>query len=238
MAFSFIEWTEFTWNPVHGCTPLSSGCLNCYAASMANRLGGRYGYPADDPFRVTLRPDRLEEPLGLTKPRLIFVCSMADLLHEDVPTSYIQEVVDVMRSTPHHTYQVLTKRSERLSELESVIDWPANVWLGVTVEEARYQFRIDHLRATSAKIKFLSLEPLLGPLPDLNLDQISWVVAGGEAGTRFRAVDPDWIRDVRDQCLATGGDTAFFFKRHGGRRPKEAGRILDGRTWDQMPVTV
>ncbi|MBF0620920.1 MAG: phage Gp37/Gp68 family protein [Magnetococcales bacterium] len=236
MAKTKIEWTELTWNPVTGCTKYSSGCDNCYAFAMARRLQGRYGYPVDDPFRVTLRPNRLDQPLDWKKSGLVFVCSMADLFHKDVPTEYILQVIDVMRRADHHIFQVLTKRAHRLGEIEQMIEWPDNVWLGVTVESSKYQRRIDYLRFTTASVKFLSIEPLLGAMHDLDLDGIDWVIVGGEVGTRSRPVKAEWVTDIRDQCQAAG--TPFFFKQWGGRKPKVAGRMLEGVTWDEMPQQV
>ena len=235
MAKSIIPWTDYTWNPITGCEKFTDGCDNCYAFSMARRLRGRYGYPFDDPFRVTLRPERLDQPLEWKNHGKVFVCSMSDILHQDVPTEYILKMMDVARQADHHIFQVLTKRAHRLQELESVIDWPSNVWLGVTVESNRYLRRIDHLRATTAHVKFLSIEPLLEPIPNLNLDGIDWVISGGEAGTRSRPMTPEWVTEIRDQCQTTG--TPFHFKRWGGRKPKKAGRLLDGRTWDEFPIT-
>ncbi|MGQ9874488.1 MAG: DUF5131 family protein [Chloroflexus sp.] len=236
MATSKIEWTEATWNPLTGCTKISPGCKHCYAERMALRLRAMGVEKYRNGFTLTLHPDVLEEPLTWKKPRMIFVNSMSDLFHKDVPLAFIQQVFDVMRRASWHQFQVLTKRAERLSELAPVIDWPTNVWMGVSVEHAGYTFRIDHLRQTNAHIKFLSLEPLLGPLPDLNLDDIDWVIVGGESGPHARPMQAAWVRDIRDQCIRAG--VPFFFKQWGGPVKKRTGRLLDGRTWDEWPGNV
>ncbi len=239
-----IEWTEATWNPVAGCTILSPGCTNCYAMRMAHRLelmgqpkysqitrksGGRAKWNG----RIKLDWETLDLPKKWKIGRLIFVNSMSDLFHEDVPLQFIQAVFEVMRQTPQHTYQVLTKRAERLEELSTELRWSANIWMGVSVENVDYKYRIDHLRRVPSVVRFLSLEPLLGPLGDLNLDGIHWAIAGGESGPNARPVDPNWIREIRDSCVSEG--VAFHFKQWGGRNKKRAGRILDGRTWDDLP---
>ncbi|MGQ9479788.1 DUF5131 family protein [Chloroflexus sp.] len=236
MATSKIEWTEATWNPLTGCTKISPGCKHCYAERMALRLRAMGVEKYRNGFTLTLHPDVLEEPLTWKKPRMIFVNSMSDLFHKDVPLAFIHQVFDVMRRASWHQFQVLTKRAERLSELAPVIDWPKNVWMGVSVEHAGYTFRIDHLRQTNAHIKFLSLEPLLGPLPDLNLDDIDWVIVGGESGPHVRPMQAAWVRDIRDQCIRAG--VPFFFKQWGGPVKKRTGRLLDGRTWDEWPSNV
>lgn len=230
---SEIEWTESTWNPVTGCTKVSPGCKHCYAERMAERLQamGQPNYAHG--FRLTLQPHMLELPLQWKKPQTIFVNSMSDLFHEGVPYEYIQQVFDVMARAHWHRFQVLTKRGERLADLGPRLPWPPNVWMGVSVETEKYRWRIDALRATDAQIKFLSLEPLLGPLHDLDLDRIDWVIVGGESGPKARAVDPDWVTDLRDQCRRAG--VPFFFKQWGGRNKKQAGRLLQGRIWNQMP---
>lgn len=230
---SRIEWTESTWNPVTGCTKISAGCLNCYAERMAKRLHAMGNDNYRNGFQVTLHPHVLEKPLKWKQPQMIFVNSMSDLFHEKVPLEFIQQVFDVMRKASWHRFQVLTKRSERLLDLSQSIDWPENVWMGVTVENADCVYRIEHLRNTGAFIKFLSLEPLLGPLKSINLASIDWVIVGGESGPGARPIDPDWVRDIRDQCIDT--KTPFFFKQWGGVNKKKNGRTLDGRTWDQMP---
>jgi len=230
---SAIEWTESTWNPVTGCTKISSGCLNCYAERMAKRLKAMGQNNYRNGFKVTCHPNILDIPLQWKKPQMIFVNSMSDLFHEDVPLEFIQEVFDVMRRASRHIFQVLTKRSRRLLELNQQIDWPPNVWMGVSVENQDYLFRVENLRQTSAHLKFLSLEPLLGPLPNLDLDGISWVIVGGESGPGARPLKEEWVINIRDQCLAA--NIPFFFKQWGGLRKRRAGRVLRGRTWDEMP---
>jgi protein gp37 len=239
---SSIEWTEATWNPTTGCDRVSPGCDHCYALTMARRLKamGAEKYQNDgDPrtsgpgFGVTIHRDVLRLPYRWRQPRVVFVNSMSDLFHARVPLDFVREVFDVMRDTPQHTYQVLTKRSTRLRRVADRLDWPANVWMGVSVENVDHLPRVDDLRVTDAAVKFLSAEPLLGPLTGLNLAGIDWVITGGESGHHARSCDPDWVRDIRDACAATG--TAFFHKQWGGRTPKSGGRELDGRTWDQMP---
>lgn len=230
---SGIEWTESTWNPVTGCTKISPGCKNCYAERMAKRLQGMGQPNYRNGFEVTLQPHMLELPLRWKRPQTIFVNSMSDLFHEAVPRHYIQRVFDVMRAAHWHRFQVLTKRAERLAELDEAIDWPVNVWMGVSVESPTYVHRIDALRATSARVKFLSLEPLLSALPALDLSRIDWVIVGGESGPRARPISPEWVFDLRDQCARA--HVSFFFKQWGGKNKKRAGRELDGRTWDEMP---
>lgn len=231
---SSIEWTESTWNPLTGCTKISPGCKHCYAERMAKRLQamGQPNYARG--FQLTLHENALEKPLEWKKPQVIFVNSMSDLFHKDVPVEFILEVFDVMRRAHWHTFQVLTKRAERLEEINPQIEWPENVWIGVSIETQDYVYRIDHLRQTNAKIKFLSLEPLLGPLVNLNLRGINWVIVGGESGPGARPVMQEWVTNIRDQCLAA--KTPFFFKQWGGVHKKRAGRILEGRTWDEMPL--
>lgn len=242
MQRSSIEWTEATWNPVTGCTQISPGCAHCYALTFAERFRGVPGHPYENGFDLQLRPDRLDQPLRWRKPRTIFVNSMSDLFHEDVPEDFIRRVFEVMESASHHRFQVLTKRSERLAELAPSLRWPSNVWMGVSVENQRFTCRIDDLRGTPAALKFLSCEPLLGEL-DLDLAEIHWVIAGGESGPGARPMDPDWVRRVRDQCALEG--VPFFFKQWGayddlGRRvgKKAAGRSLDGEICSQMPKAV
>lgn len=233
---SAIEWTESTWNPVTGCTKLSPGCKFCYAERMAERLQamGQENYRSG--FRLTLQPQMLDLPLRWRKPQTVFVNSMSDLFHEDVPFEYIVRVFEVMRRAHWHRFQVLTKRSERLAELDQKLEWAANIWMGVSVENDKYYSRIDDLRRTRAKIKFLSLEPLLGPLHNLDLRGIDWVIVGGESGFGARPMDPSWAFDLRDQCRRVS--VPFFFKQWGGKNKKVAGRVLDGRTWDEMPVKI
>jgi protein gp37 len=231
---SAIEWTESTWNPVTGCTKISQGCKFCYAERMAERLEAMGQPNYRNGFRLTLQPQMLELPLTWKRPQKIFVNSMSDLFHKDVPPSYIHRVFDVMSRASWHRFQVLTKRADRLAELDSTLTWPDNVWMGVSVESSKHVDRIDDLRRTRARLKFLSLEPLLGPLPNLDLEDIDWAIVGGESGPKSRPVDPDWILDIRDQCQKAG--VAFFFKQWGGTRKKQAGRLLEGRTWDEMPA--
>jgi len=230
---SSIEWTEITWNPLSGCTKISPGCQNCYAERMAKRLQAMGNPKYARGFELTIHEDLLEQPLHWLTPQVVFVNSMSDLFHEDVPAAFVLRVFEVMRRASWHIFQVLTKRSRRLLDLDSMIDWPPNVWMGVSVENADYTFRIQHLGQTGAAVKFLSLEPLLGPLPSLNLDGIDWVIVGGESGPGARPMNANWVLDIRDQCLAA--DVPFFFKQWGGTRRKQAGRLLEGRTWDEMP---
>ncbi len=232
---SSIEWTEATWNPVTGCTKISPGCAHCYAERMAKRLKAMGQPNYVNGFRLTVHEPALDIPLVWRKPRTVFVNSMSDLFHKDVPLSFIRKVFEVMRRADWHTFQVLTKRSERLAALAGRLPWPPNVWLGVTVEEAECRFRISDLRQVPAVVRFLSLEPLLSPLPDLDLSGIDWVIAGGESGPGARPMRPEWVRGIRDRCVAAG--VPFFFKQWGGVRKKKAGRTLDGRTWDCMPTT-
>lgn len=231
---SAIEWTESTWNPVTGCTKISPGCKHCYAERMAQRLQAMGQENYRDGFELTLQPHMLELPLQWKKPQTIFVNSMSDLFHNDVPLWYIHCVFDVMRRANWHRFQVLTKRADRLAELNPELQWAPNVWMGVSVESDKYRPRIDKLRATGAMLRFLSLEPLLGPLHDLNLRGIDWVIVGGESGPNARPMDPAWAMDLRDQCKRA--EVPFFFKQWGGKNKKQAGRLLEGRTWDQMPT--
>jgi len=233
MAQSKIEWTESTWNPVTGCTKVSPGCRHCYAETMARRLQAMGQLNYVDGFKLRLHEHMLERPLAWKKTRVIFVNSMSDLFHEKVPEDFIKRAFSVMQQAHWHQFQVLTKRAERLSEVAPRLEWPDNIWMGVSVESAPYTPRIDHLRETGAAVKFLSLEPLLGPIPKLDLAGIDWVIVGGESGPRARPMDQDWVEDIRDQCQAA--EVPFFFKQWGGRNKKKAGRILAGRTWDQMP---
>ncbi len=233
-AKSNIEWTESTWNPVTGCTKISPGCKNCYAERLSYRLKAMGQHNYANGFALTLQPHMLEIPLRWKTPQVIFVNSMSDLFHKNVPTSYIQQVFDVMVRADWHYYQVLTKRSERLMQLSSQLPWRPHIWMGVSVETEDYTFRIDHLRETEACVKFLSLEPLLGALPKLNLQGIDWVIVGGESGPRARVMRKEWVLDIRDQCVAS--DVPFFFKQWGGTNKKQAGRQLEGRTWNEMPA--
>jgi protein gp37 len=228
-----IEWTEATWNPVTGCTKISPGCVNCYAERLATRLQAMGNANYAKGFELALQPQALELPLRWKSPRVIFVNSMSDLFHKDVPAEYIRKVFAVMRCAEQHTFQVLTKRSDRLVKLSRTLDWPPNVWMGVSVENEDYVFRIDHLRKTDAHVKFLSLEPLLGPLPNLNLSNIDWTIVGGESGWRARPMKEEWVTDIRRQCQES--NVAFFFKQWGGVNKKRNGRVLEGKTWDEMP---
>lgn len=230
---SQIEWTEATWNPVTGCTKVSPGCKHCYAERMAERLQAMGQPNYRDGFKLALQPQMLELPLRWKKPQTVFVNSMSDLFHADVPVDYVLRVFDVMRRAHWHRFQVLTKRAERLAMLSGQIDWPSNVWMGVSVESSAYVARIEHLRATGALVKFLSVEPLLGPLPHLEVGGIDWVIVGGESGPRARPMAPEWVTQIRDQCERA--KVAFFFKQWGGTNKKKAGRLLEGRTWDEMP---
>jgi protein gp37 len=231
---SGIEWTESTWNPITGCTKISPGCKYCYAERMAERLQAMGQENYRNGFELTLQPHMLELPLRWKKPQTIFVNSMSDLFHKDVPLEYIQRVFDVMRRASWHRFQVLTKRSERLAELDPKLEWAPNIWMGVSVESDKYRSRIDDLRGTRAAIKFLSIEPLLGPLRHLDLHGIHWVIVGGESGPRARPMDPAWAMDIRDQCKRA--NVPFFFKQWGGKNKKKAGRMLDGRTYDALPT--
>jgi protein gp37 len=230
---SKIEWTESTWNPVTGCTKISLGCRNCYAERLAKRLKAMGQPNYRNGFKVTLHPHVLDVPLHWKKPRSIFVNSMGDLFHKNVPSKFIAQVFDVMSRARRHRFQILTKRSERLLELSPKLPWPENVWMGVSVETADYACRMDHLRRTDAAIKFISFEPLLGPVPRIDLDGIDWVIVGGESGPGARPMHPNWATDIRDQCL--DADVPFFFKQWGGINRKKTGRTLDGRIWDDMP---
>ena len=230
---STIEWTESTWNPVTGCSKISPGCKHCYTKRLAMRLRamGQPNYARG--FDLTIQEHMLELPLRWTKPQAIFVNSMSDLFHHDIPLEYIQRVFDVMRRADWHRFQVLTKRADRLLELDRRIHWTRNIWMGVSVENRKCFSRIDSLRKTGAHIKFLSLEPLLEDLGEFDLTGIDWVIVGGESGPGARPMSPSWVRNLRDLCLAA--EVPFFFKQWGGMRKKVNGRLLDGLTWDQMP---
>ncbi len=231
---SAIEWTESTWNPLTGCTKISPGCKNCYAERMAKRLQAMGQPNYANGFKLTLQERSLDLPLTWKKPHMIFVNSMSDLFHDDVPIEFIRKVFEVIRTASWHTFQILTKRSERLIKLSDVINWPDNVWMGVSVENQKYTYRINHLQATRAPIKFLSLEPLLGPLPNLYLDDIDWVIVGGESGPGARPIEENWVIDIRDQCLRS--NVPFFFKQWGGVHKKYRGRLLQGQTWNMLPA--
>lgn len=230
---SRIAWTNATWNPVTGCTKVSPGCLHCYAARMAHRLHAMGLSKYRNDFDLTLHPDMLELPLEWKRPRHIFVNSMSDLFHLDVPVEFIQQVFETMHRAPQHVYQILTKRAQRLAELSPLLPWAPHIWAGVTVEHADYRYRVDCLRQTGAAVKYLSMEPLLGPVPNLNLTGIDLVIVGGESGPGARPMAADWVRDLRDQCLAAG--VAFNFKQWGGARNHAKGRELDGQQWDEFP---
>jgi protein gp37 len=232
-ANSSIEWTESTWNPVTGCSKVSEGCRHCYAERMARRLQAMGQPNYSNGFEVTLHPRMLPLPMKWKQPQIIFVNSMSDLFHEDVPLDFILEVFNVMQQADWHVFQVLTKRAERLRKLSPELPWADNIWMGVTVENADYVSRIDDLRCCGSVTKFLSLEPLLGPIPDLDLSGIDWVIVGGESGPGARPMDEDWVTDIRDQCFAV--DVPFFFKQWGGRNKKKAGRRLEGKIHDEMP---
>lgn len=233
MAATTIEWTEATWNPVTGCTKISTGCANCYAERMAKRLKAMGQRNYANGFDVTLHPHMLALPLEWRKPRMIFVNSMSDLFHEKVPLDFVREVFAIMSQAHWHRFQVLTKRSGRLRELAPELEWPENVWMGVTCESREYVHRIDDLRAVPSAVRFLSLEPLLSQMPALNLEGISWVIVGGESGPGAREMRPEWVTGLRDQCVQA--DVAFFFKQWGGVHKKKAGRELQGRTWSEVP---
>jgi protein gp37 len=230
---SAIEWTEATWNPSTGCDALSPGCENCYAERLTRRLKAMGQKKYANGFQLTLHPDTLDLPLRWKQPQMIFVNSMSDLFHHEVPLAYIQRVFATMRAASWHQFQVLTKRSGRLLALSEKIDWPKNVWMGVSVESEGYAARVDHLKRTGAQIKFLSLEPLLGPLDRLDLSGIDWVIVGGESGPGARPVLAEWVTSIRNQCAQAG--VAFFFKQWGGVQKKRSGRALEGRTHDEMP---
>jgi protein gp37 len=231
---SNIEWTDATWNPVTGCTKISPGCKHCYAERLAKRLKAMGQANYRNGFKVTLQPHMLELPLRWKSPKRIFVNSMSDLFHEDVPTDYVKRVFEIMVRANWHQFQVLTKRSDRLLGLNKELEWAPQIWMGVSVENEKYTHRIDDLRKTGAHVKFLSLEPLLGPLGKLNLRKIDWAIVGGESGPGARPVDPEWVMEIRDECLRVG--VPFFFKQWGGVQKNKTGRRLDGRTWDEMPV--
>lgn len=230
---SDIEWTDATWNPITGCTKISPGCANCYAETFAERFRGVPNHPYEQGFDLKLWADRLALPATWKKPKRIFVNSMSDLFHKDVPDDYILKVFEAMNKADWHQYQILTKRHERLLELNSRIPWAPHIWMGVSVENQDYVHRIDYLRKTAAHLKFLSIEPLLGAIENLNLTGIDWVIVGGESGRRPRRLQEEWVKSVRDQCH--NADVKFFFKQWGGANKKKAGRLLEGRTWDEIP---
>lgn len=235
MAQSSIEWTEMTWNPTTGCNKISAGCKFCYAEVMARRLQAMGIDKYKDGFKLRLHEDALNVPYTWKHQKVVFVNSMSDLFHKDVPLEFIKKVFKVMNDTPH-IYQVLTKRSDILLKYHKELNWTHNIWMGVSVEDARVKHRIDDLRKTNAKTKFLSCEPLIGPLPKMNLKKIDWVIVGGESGRTPRPMDADWVLDIQDQCEKAG--TAFFFKQWGGTNKKKNGRMLNGKTYDEMPPVV
>lgn len=231
---SNIEWTDSTWNPITGCTKISPGCKHCYAETFAERFRGVPGHPFEQGFDLRLWPERLDLPLKWKQPRIIFVNSMSDLFHERVSADFIFKVFETMQAAHWHKFQILTKRSERLRRLARTLPWPTNVWMGVSVESPTYTFRIDDLRDVPSAVRFLSIEPLLAEIPGLDLDGIDWVIVGGESGPKCRPMDAEWVRRIRRECKSQ--KVPFFFKQWGGTRKKLRGRMLDGRTWDEMPV--
>lgn len=233
MAESSIEWTEMTWNPTTGCTKISAGCKFCYAEIMSKRLQAMGIEKYKDAFKVRVHPEALRIPYTWKSAKIVFVNSMSDLFHEDIPLAFIKRVFTVMNENPHHVFQVLTKRAERLVEVHKELKWTHNIWMGVSVENEKVVRRIDLLRKTKARVKFLSIEPLIGPLLNMNLKKIDWVIVGGESGHKPRPMKVDWVLDIQEQCKKDG--VAFFFKQWGGRNKKAAGRMLNGRTYDEMP---
>ncbi|MBF0514540.1 MAG: phage Gp37/Gp68 family protein [Desulfovibrionaceae bacterium] len=231
---SKIEWTDGTWNPITGCTPISAGCAHCYAKKMAPRLKGMGQEKYRNGFDVTCHSGELHKPLLVKKPQKIFPCSMSDMFHDEVPVEFIKEVFNIMGQAHWHTFQILTKRAERLSELSTLLPWPENVWCGVTIEADQYAHRVDLLKTTEARVKFVSLEPLLEPLPSLDYSGLDWIICGGESGPGARPMTEQWILDIRDKAVAHS--VPFFFKQWGGRNKKLAGRLLEGRTWDEFPM--
>jgi len=232
---SSIGWTESTWNPLTGCTKISPGCEHCYAERMALRLQAMGQPNYANGFKLTMHKQVLELPLRWKKPKTIFVNSMSDLFHKEVPVKFILRIFDIMLRADWHRFQILTKRADRSLDLDPLLAWAPHIWMGVSVENSDYTFRIDCLRQTRAKVKFLSFEPLLGPVHDVNLDGIDWVIVGGESGPGARSMDPSWVVDIRDQCQ--NAQVPLFFKQWGGKNKKKAGRRLEGRTWDEMPAS-
>lgn len=233
MAQSSIEWTEMTWNPTTGCNKVSAGCKHCYAEVMARRLKAMGIEKYRDGFELRIHPNALNIPYTWKTPKIVFVNSMSDLFHKDVPLSFIQEVFKVMNDNPQHVFQILTKRSDLLLKFSSKLKWGHNIWMGVSVENAKVMHRIEDLRDTDARVKFLSCEPLIGPLPNMNLNRIDWVIVGGESGRKSRPMKEEWALDILDQCKAS--DVKFFFKQWGGVNKKKTGRLLLDQTWDEMP---
>jgi len=233
---SKIEWTDSSWNPITGCTKVSPGCENCYAERMAKRLKAMRNPNYKNGFKLSVHENSFDLPLSWKTPQYIFVNSMSDLFHEDVPVDCIQRIFEVMRQAYWHTFQILTKRSSRLQELDNQIEWAPNIWMGVSVETQDYAFRINDLRSTNALVKFISFEPLLGPIKQLDLQGIDWVIVGGESGPKSRKIEESWVIQIRDICNSQ--KLPFFFKQWGGTNKKKTGRLLEGRTWDEMPVMV
>lgn len=233
MAQSSIEWTEMTWNPTTGCTKISAGCKFCYAEIMSKRLQAMGVEKYKDAFKIKVHHNQLNIPYTWKSSKIVFVNSMSDLFHKSVPLEFIQQVFAVMNDNPNHVFQVLTKRADRLYEVQHHLKWTHNIWMGVSVENSNVTDRIDYLRKTKARVKFLSCEPLIGPLPKLNLKKIDWVIVGGESGHKPRPMDPEWVLNIQEQCEKS--DVRFFFKQWGGRNKKAAGRMLNGRTYDEMP---
>lgn len=238
MAKSSIEWTEMTWNPTTGCDKVSAGCKFCYAEVMSHRLKAMGVEKYDQAFKIRTHEKELETPYKWKQPKIVFVNSMSDLFHKEVPVEFIQKVFRVMKDNPQHVFQILTKRADILKyyDSEGWLDWSHNIWMGVSVENEKVTNRIDLLRNTGARVKFLSCEPLIGPIPSLNLIGIDWVIVGGESGRKPRPIKEEWVHEIKDQC--NKADVAFFFKQWGGTNKKEAGRELDGRTWDEMPEII
>lgn len=233
---SHIEWTESTWNPATGCTKVSEGCRHCYAEAMAKRLKAMGQPRYSNGFKLTLHHDLIDLPLRWKAPRRIFVNSMSDLFHKDVPDEFIMKVFAVMNEASQHTFQVLTKRPERVAQMAHMLNWTPNIWMGTSVENMQVAKRVDHLRKVPSHVRFLSCEPLLGSLRGLNLDGIHWLIAGGESGPGARPMNEQWVRELRDECVRVG--VAFFFKQWGGIQKHRTGRLLDDRTWDEMPLVV
>ncbi len=231
---SRIEWTESSWNPITGCNKISEGCLNCYAESLAERLKAMGQSKYANGFKLTLHPDELETPLKWKKPKIIFVCSMSDIFHKDVPDEFIIRIFETMNKASWHIFQVLTKRAERIEKIKDKVEWTDNIWLGVTVENERNIWRIEYLANSPAKVKFLSLEPLLSDISNLPLKNIDWVIVGGESGINARPMEKQWVINIKNQCEKAG--VPFFFKQWGGINKKKTGRLLDGKTYDEMPI--
>lgn len=236
MAQSKIEWTEMTWNPTTGCNKISAGCKFCYAEVMARRLKAMGVEKYKDGFKLALHEDTLFTPFTWKSPKIVFVNSMSDLFHKDIPLSFLKKVFKVMNDNPQHVFQVLTKRADILLKYHKKLNWTHNIWMGVSIENEKFIERIDSLRETDARTKFLSCEPLIGPLPNLNLDKIDWVIVGGESGRKPRPMEPDWVIDIQEQCEEKG--VAFFFKQWGGTNKKKTGRILNGKIYSEMPEVV